>query len=74
MEPICNCTVCGKPLFDGDKAYATTGGTIEESVDGFMMDDIEPWFTVACESCGLEISGAITNIQKKKLLTKEVPT
>lgn len=64
-EKVCSCTICGKKLFDGDKAYGTTTGIIDAEVDGFYSDDSEPWLTVACEECGKKISEAIHKLSMK---------
>lgn len=59
------CTICGKELEDGDPAYATTTGTIQEEMDGFMPDE-NPYPTVACEECGYLISDAIDKLVGEK--------
>jgi hypothetical protein len=62
-EPISKCTVCGKPLYDGDRAYATTEGYMDGGVEGFVPDHKVPYLTVACEDCGFKITEAIDDMQ-----------
>ncbi|RMF99724.1 MAG: hypothetical protein D6726_12525, partial [Nitrospirae bacterium] len=57
-----NCSVCGKELQEGDRAYGTTMGWIDPLFDGFISDPDSPWLTVACEKCGERISEAIANL------------
>lgn len=68
MKPL-HCTICGKKLHDGDSAYATTTGTIEIfgviGEYGFNVNHREPWLTIACEECGLKISGKIHELIKE---------
>lgn len=56
------CGICGKEMYYGDRAYATTTGSITDDVGGFDAADCEPWLTVACEECGEKISEAICNL------------
>lgn len=62
-EQISKCNVCGKPLYDGDRAYATTEGYIGGGIEGFVPDHKGPWLTVACEDCGLKITDVIEGMQ-----------
>lgn len=61
---ICGCTICGKDLYNGDKAYATTLGEISVLHGGFVEDEMEAYLTVACASCGEKISEAIGKIRE----------
>jgi hypothetical protein len=54
------CTGCFKEFEEGEKAYATVVGSIEQFEGyrnelGFYMDDIEPWLSVLCEDCGIPL-------------------
>ena len=58
------CTGCFKELSEGEKAYATVVGSIEPldcTYDGigFYSDEIEPYITVLCEKCGMEVHNLI---------------
>lgn len=58
------CTGCFKELSEGEKAYATVVGSIEqfgyeEVGSGFYHDEIEPWVTVLCEKCGMNLHNLI---------------
>lgn len=82
------CTLCGKELKEGDKAYATTTGVIvtdaydsngvpqgEEQEPYFFMDDNEPWLTVACEECGDHVSrliNAFGDMAESEILQEEL--
>ncbi len=59
---IAGCDICGKDMYDSEKAYATTAGRISSKIGGFNPDTDEPWFTVACEDCGERISAAMERI------------
>ena len=61
------CGICGEDIPDGEPAYGTTTGTIEESCGGFASSDTDPWLTVACESCGQKISDAIVKLMGVKI-------
>lgn len=68
------CSICGKEMHYGDRAYGTTTGSLEEDMAGFSPDDVEPWLTVACEDCGQKISNAINDlveIETKKRLNAQ---
>jgi len=65
-DGVTTCGICGKSLYHGDAAYATTTGVIEESVGGFSASDTDPWLTVACKKCGLKISDLICGIDEWK--------
>jgi len=46
-----NCELCGRELRDGDKAVATTTGSIDmPNAGGFLADD-NPWLEVFCTDC-----------------------
>lgn len=62
MEKICCCDICGKELYDGDKAYATTDGQVKKDCEGFMPSQTEQWNIVACASCGERISDKICSL------------
>ena len=53
-------------MYYGNEAYATTTGSLEESVDGFNVSDYEPWLTVACKDCGEKINEAINDLVDKE--------
>lgn len=67
------CTGCFKELNEEEKAYVTVVGSIESfeyNYDGlgFYPDEIEPWITVLCEKCGMEIHKFIAEqLQAKHL-------
>jgi hypothetical protein len=67
------CTGCFKELSEGEKAYATVVGSIEqfeyEDVGpGFYPDETESWITVLCENCGTEVHNLIAaQLQAKHL-------
>jgi hypothetical protein len=69
-KPVCNCTICGRPLYHDDPAYGTTTGTIDERIEGFVPSEFEPWLTIACKDCGWKISEAIENLQEELLKAK----
>lgn len=62
-KPYMDCNICGKPMYDGDKAYATVGGIIDRTVEGFYPSDNEPYYTIACDECGQKISDAISRLE-----------
>jgi hypothetical protein len=67
------CTGCFKDLNEGEVAYATVSGSIEqnpfESYDfGFYASDTESWVTVLCEGCGM----AVHNFIAKQLQVKHL--
>jgi len=64
-QPRCTCDICWKELYDGDKAYGTTGGSVLNSCCGFVPDSWEPWNTVACVPCGERISEKICALYQK---------
>jgi hypothetical protein len=54
------CTGCFKEFEEGEKAYATVVGSIEQfngNYDdlGFYADETESWITVLCEDCGMAV-------------------
>jgi len=55
------CTGCFKKFEEGETAYATVSGSIEqdpfdkEREMGFYASDVEPWVTVLCEDCGMAV-------------------
>jgi hypothetical protein len=58
------CTGCFKELNEGNKAYATVAGSIEQpDFDhdelGFYPDETESWVTVLCDKCGMEVHSFI---------------
>lgn len=67
------CTACFKELNEGNKAYATVAGSIEQLVFdhdeiGFYPDETEPWVTVLCDNCGMEVHSFIAEqLQGKHL-------
>ena len=73
------CSICGKKMYYGNSAYATTTGSIEEDVGGFDAADCEPWLTVACEKCGEKIGDAIADLiveeykKRREALIKKPP-
>lgn len=62
QRPICACDVCGKEMFDGDEAYATTTGKVSLEAEGFVPGE-GPWLTVACAECEEKISDAVASIE-----------
>jgi hypothetical protein len=64
-QPLCTCDICGKELYDGDKAYGTTDGSVLSDYCGFIQDATEPWNTIACSSCGERISEKICDFYKR---------
>lgn len=62
-EPLCNCDICGKDLYDGDIGYGTTTGRVTIDFEGFGADTDEPWLTVACHECGELIGDAIATLE-----------
>ncbi|MCK4542755.1 MAG: hypothetical protein KAU17_11030 [Spirochaetales bacterium] len=67
------CTGCFEELNEGEKAYATVVGSIEQFEGdynglGFYPDKTESWITVLCEKCGMEIHNLIAEqLQAKHL-------
>ncbi len=67
------CTGCFKELSEDKKAYATVAGSIEpfeydDAGLGFCPDELEPWITVLCEKCGMEVHNFIAEqLQAKHL-------
>lgn len=67
------CTGCFKELKEGDKAYATGGGSMESNPIlnneiGFYANDLEPFITVLCENCGMAVHDFIAQqLQAKHL-------
>jgi DNA-directed RNA polymerase subunit RPC12/RpoP len=61
-----SCSVCGKDLYEGDDAYATSTGKMDAIAEGFYMDTFQPWGTVACKECGSKISTAIASLIEAK--------
>lgn len=57
-----NCTICGKELEEGERAYGSTEGWIDPLFEGFVSNPDSPWLTVACEKCWEKISEAINNL------------
>ncbi|MEW6002519.1 MAG: hypothetical protein AB1638_07745 [Nitrospirota bacterium] len=54
------CTGCFKEFEEGEKAYATVVGSIEQfegdyDDQGFYPDETESWITVLCEDCGMAV-------------------
>jgi hypothetical protein len=64
-QPLCICDICGEELYDGDKAYGTTDGSVMSDYCGFIQDTTEPWNTIACSSCGERISEKICDLYKR---------
>ncbi len=59
---VCVCDVCGRELFDGDEAYATSTGNVSLEAEGFAPGK-DPWLTVACAECGEKISDAVASVE-----------
>jgi hypothetical protein len=54
------CTGCFKEFEEGEKAYATVVGSIEQfegdyDNQGFYPEETESWITVLCEDCGIAV-------------------
>jgi hypothetical protein len=54
------CTGCFKEFEEGETAYATVVGSIEQfdgnyDDQGFYPDETESWITVLCEDCGMAV-------------------
>jgi len=59
------CSGCFKEFKAGEKAYATTTGSIADDPMfdgsmGFYMNDVEPWLSVLCEDCAVTVQNFIT--------------
>lgn len=65
-EYVCQCDVCRKDLFDGDKAGGLSEGDIGEELEGFEPNTVDPWL-VLCEACREDVSDAINELQKKHM-------
>lgn len=67
------CTGCFEELSEGNKAYATVVGSIEQfdyDYDGlgFYSDEILSWITVLCDKFGMEVHNFIAEqLQAKHL-------
>lgn len=68
-EPLTSCSLCGEDLFDGDKAFATTTGSMDADVGGFAADE-NNWLDVVCSECGDTIGDAICKIEVKPKAVK----
>ncbi len=64
-QPLYICDICGEELYDGDKAYGTTDGSVLADYCGFIQDTTEPWNTIACSSCGERISEKICDLYQR---------
>ncbi len=60
LEAPFNCDVCGEELFEGDRTYMTTGGTV---IDDYIDNSGEEFYTTACTPCGQIISDAVSIAQ-----------
>jgi hypothetical protein len=60
-----NCDICGKRIKNGGDAYATTNGSMEKSVDGFMQSDMAGWNTISCYSCWTKVVAYIDSIRQE---------
>jgi hypothetical protein len=57
---LMRCMGCFKEFEEGEKAYATVVGSIEQfdgDYDdlGFYSEETESWITVLCEDCGMAV-------------------
>lgn len=70
LEASFYCDVCGEELFEGDRTYMTTGGTIIGQEDAYIDNSGEEFYTTACKECGKLLSKAIceavTTIAKQR--------
>lgn len=64
MEIVC--ALCGVDMHSGDTAYGLTRGFLEESCDGFRVDDDTDW-EVYCANCMNTIDRLMANYKAKEL-------
>lgn len=63
MDDI-NCALCGIILNNIDRAYGITMGTIDESCNGFFIDDDSDW-DIYCPDCMNIIDKLIANYRNE---------
>lgn len=57
------CSLCGDELNEGAAAYGLTSGNIDETCNGFRIDDDSDW-DVYCPVCMNEIDKLIASFRK----------
>lgn len=67
-----SCHLCGKPFREGDRAYATTAGTMRTEGYGFVVSSDDDWLTIACTDCGALLVAAIGSVEIDTDGTKRV--